>query len=461
MIRQEMKKNTLSGNTFTARAVAVLTAFAMAAVLLAGVFPMIARGETALKYDSRDTAVIVKADNKNVTLRNLDRNKNYTLAITATSRITGPYGKMMTGEMLTRGTIAEVTFMRDLKTLSTLSLYKEAFSYTGVTDFDLGESKGSARIGGATLELPSDTPVITDDGITDIYSVGKWDTISVYGLGHTIESISIDRGHGFISLKNDEDVLGGWIEVGNTVITEISEGMVLTVPEGDYEVVFDSSKLLAKKEVTVESGKETVIDLKEATVEILRQGKVFFDLTPPEARVFVDGQEAGNAQEVVLDYGAHRVDMEAEGYLPLTKYINIGSETARFKFSLEKKPSDTQETKETEAETESSEETEDDWRKVQQKDKDQSQLDSLSGNTLKGSTSLMSGKPTDNTVYIKAPSGATLTLDGKEMGVVPISFPKIVGTHVLTFSKDGAVTHGYTVYFYDDGEDLTYSFPEL
>ena len=54
-----------------------------------------------------------------------------------------------------------------------------------------------------------------------------------------------------------------------------------------------------------------------------------------------------------------------------------------------------------------------------------------------------------------------MTLDGKEMGVVPISFPKVTGTHVLTFSKDNAVTHGYTVYFYDDGEDITYSFPEL
>ncbi len=459
MIRQRMKKSISSGNMRVSKLLCVIAALFPAVLLAAGASPAIVRGETALKYDSRDTAVIVKADKKSVTLRNLDKNRNYTLDITATSRITGAYGGSMTGEMLTRGSLAEVTFMRDLKTLSTLGVCKEAFSYTEVTDFNLGESKGTARIGGATLELPSDTPVITDDGITDIYSVGQWDTISVFGLGHTIESITVDRGHGFISLKNDEDVMGGWIEVGNTVITEVSEGMVLTVPEGDYEVVFDSPRLLAKKEVTVERGKETVIDVKEAKVEILRQGKVVIEVSPEEARLLVDGAEAQNGGEILLDYGPHRVDMEAEGYSPLTKYVNIGSETARFKFSLQKTAAEEKE--ETETETESTEETEDDWRQIKKPETEQGNVNSLSGNTLKGSASLMSGKPTENTVYIKAPSGATLTLDGKEMGVVPISFPKVTGTHVLTFSKDNAVTHGYTVYFYDDGEDITYSFPEL
>ena len=457
MIRQRITKNILSAGTFINKAAAIILACVTALAAAGGTFTLQVRGATVVQYDSSDTAIVVKADRNSVTLRNLDKGRSYTLAITGTSRITGSYGSLMTGEQLVRGALVDVTFMREFKTLSNLTLCREAFSYTGVTDFDLGESRGKARIGGATLELPSDTPVLTEDGVTDIYSVGKWDTISVYGLGHTIESISVDRGHGFISLKNDEDVLGGWIEVGNTVITEVSEGMVLTVPEGDYEVVFDSSKMLAKKKITVERGKETVIDLKEAKVEILRQGKVTVELSPEEAKLFVDGAEALSKEDILMDYGMHRLDMEAEGYVSLTKVINVGSETARFRFSLQKAPTVEPE-KETESEEESSTEAPIEVKKPENANDNEN---SLSGNTLKGSSSLMSGELTENTVYIKEPTGATLTLDGKEMGLVPISFPKVVGTHVLTFSKDGAVTHGYTVYFYDDGEDMTYSFPEL
>ncbi|MCR5303532.1 MAG: hypothetical protein K6E33_03140 [Lachnospiraceae bacterium] len=447
-------------NKFTHKLVAVTMAFVMAVGMMPA--PVSAAGETVVQYDSKDRAIVVKADRDSVTLRNIGKGRNYTLKITGTSRLTGAYGSPMTGEQLERGEIADVTFMRELKTLSTLTMCKDAFAYKEVTDFNLGEAKGTARIGGATLEMPSDTPVLTEDGTTDIYSVGKWDTISVYGVGHTIECISVDRGHGFISLRNDKDVRGGWIEVGNTLITKVTEGMVLTVPEGEYKVTFDSSKMLATKKVTVERDRETVIDLEQAEVEILRQCKVTIAVLPEEAepKLFVDGEEHMTDSEFTLDYGVHRVDMEASGYTPLTKYINLGSQTANFRFTLEKAAAEEEEEEETEEETESSE-PEETKKPETTTPPITGTVNSLSGNVLSGSSSLSSGKLTSNTVYIKAPAGTTLTLDGKELGVVPISFPKVVGTHVLTFSKASAVTHGYTVYFYDDGEDVTYNFPDL
>ena len=52
-------------------------------------------------------------------------------------------------------------------------------------------------------------------------------------------------------------------------------------------------------------------------------------------------------------------------------------------------------------------------------------------------------------------------LDGNYIGVSPVNFKKVTGSHTITLRKNGYQAKSYTIYLYDDGQDITYSFTDL
>ena len=52
-------------------------------------------------------------------------------------------------------------------------------------------------------------------------------------------------------------------------------------------------------------------------------------------------------------------------------------------------------------------------------------------------------------------------MDGNYRGISPVSFKKVTGSHTVTLRKSGYKTKSYTIYLYNDGEDITYSFTDL
>ena len=64
-------------------------------------------------------------------------------------------------------------------------------------------------------------------------------------------------------------------------------------------------------------------------------------------------------------------------------------------------------------------------------------------------------------VYVDAPEGAEVYLDGNYMGIAPCSFRKVAGAHVITLRRTGFDTRSYTVQIDDEEKDITYSFANL
>ena len=64
-------------------------------------------------------------------------------------------------------------------------------------------------------------------------------------------------------------------------------------------------------------------------------------------------------------------------------------------------------------------------------------------------------------VYIDAPEGVEVYLDGNYVGVSPCSFPKSEGAHVLILRKEGYETRSYTLQIDDAEKDMSYSFADL
>ncbi len=292
---------------------------------------------TVGSYDSADTAVVLSTDerNKAVTLINMDTGKQYTLYYDGTTYVQDKYNGPMTISQIKAGDVVDVTFLKGKKQLASIKLSPEAWVYNDVYNYDLTGANKTASIGSQTYALPEEVVVLSEGRRVDKAEVVSQDVVSISGIAHKIYSVSVEKGHGYLSLKNEQPLLGGWIEVGNSVIRQITEDMLLVVPEGTYQVTLSNNGIGCVKNVTIERDKEVVLDVDDIEIPEDKTGKILFNVSPDTAKVSVDGKPVDISKAVELTYGIHRVEATASGYDTLTKHIQVGSEYATISFTLE------------------------------------------------------------------------------------------------------------------------------
>ena len=384
---------------------------------------------TVGSYDSADTAVVLSTDetNKAVTLINMDTGKQYTLYYDGTTYVQDKYDGPMTISQIVPGDVVDVTFLKGKKKLASIKLSPEAWVYDDVYNYDLAGANKTASIGSQLYSMPESVVVLSEGRRVDKAEVVSQDMVTISGIGHKIYSVSVDKGHGYLRLKNDQPLLGGWIEVGNSVIRQITEDMLLVVPEGTYQVTLTNNNISCVKNIAVERNKEVVLDVSDVEIAEDATGKILFNVTPETAKVSVDGKPVDISKAVELSYGIHRVEATASGYDTLTKHIQVGSEYATISFTLEETRKDNGRDSVSENSV-----TRDPWEDTYAP----ADISSISDNTLSSVSDNALGTSNNNKVYVDSPKGVEVYLDGNYVGLSPVRFTKTAGRHEITLRND-------------------------
>lgn len=413
---------------------------------------------TVGSYDSADTAVVLSTDldNKAVSLINMETGKQYTLYYDGTTYVKDKHDGPMTISQIKAGDVVDVTFLKGKKKLASIKRSPEAWVYDDVYNYDLAGANRTASIGSQTYSLPDGVVVLSEGRRVEAGEVVSQDVVAISGIDHKIYSVNVKKGHGYLRLKNDQPLLGGWIEVGNSVIRQITEDMLLTVPEGSYQVALSNNNVGCVKEVTIERDKEVVLDVSDLEIAEDAVGKILFTVEPENAKVSVDGKPVDISKAVELKYGIHQIQAEANGYDTLTRHIQVGSEYATIAFKLEESRKNS---------SVSSNSTTSDripWQDTMDSaGANNLNRDSLSSNTLSSLSENALGTSSNYKVYIDSPKDVEVYLDGNYVGLSPVRFTKTVGRHEITLKKSGYKTKTYTIYLENTRRDETYSFSEL
>lgn len=378
-------------------------------------------------YDSMDTAVLVsKNDDETITFMNIETGKKYTLSYTGATTIWDKYGEAMSMAQLSEGDIVDVKFLKDKKKLADIALNEDTFTYTDVTKYEINELTKTFTIVKEGFQYTEDTVIVSDGQQIEMIDLNEADVLTVQGIGTTIYSISVDKGHGYLKLANDEYFIGGWIEIGSTMIRPITDDMLLVVPEGKYDVLFTNGGNSGTKQVTIGRDEEVTVDIGDIEIKEIQYGSVIFTMKPTDASLYIDGKLVDTSAAISLEYGIHQLIAVADGYDTLTQYIKVGQESAGVSITMEE---------------ESSEDDDDD----EDSDDDEDTVD-ISSNYK---------------VYIDTPEGVEVYLNGNYIGISPVSFAKKPGTHTITLRKNGYVTRSYTIEIDSEEKDVTYSFADL
>lgn len=392
--------------------------------------------ETKAVKSPEDMGIIINVDyeNNNITLGGIEDGEKTIYSYNSGTTAYTKSGSAMSMAQLSAGDIVDITYNTNSYVLEKIQISndKNVWENTKVTSFSVDEAARSMKIGQTLYAYTDNTLIFSQGEKIDISELNKEDQLIVRGYGTKVVSIVVDKGHGYITLSGEQLFIGGYVDVGGRVVKVIEDDMLIIVQEGSYKVEVRNGDYIADKQVEVTRDNNTVVDFSDVAPNVTATGNVRFNIDVDNAVLYVDGVQMSATDVLTLTTGSHKISIVAEGYDDYSDTIEVGTKYQIVDINLKS-------TSETETETEGETETESSTEPV---------TDS-SGDVVSQI----------NDVTVSGPVGGYVYFDGKYMGVAPVTFDMITGSHVISVLYNSQIK-SYSVNLAEGGDDVVYDFTD-
>lgn len=287
------------------------------------------------------------------------------------------------------------------------------------------------------------------------------DILTVRGLGQVVYEIVVTKGHGYITLTNHEDFIGGMITIGSTRVDSVSQEARYMVKEGTYQVAVSNGNYSGMESVTVGRDETAVFDLYEYGSGPISSGWLTIQVDPLGATLYVDGKKTAYTDGLELDYGMYHLEFTEGGYISYeaTVEINQPRQTLLVYLTEAEGTTETEEDGDTTKDPDSGSETEES--PEEEENSETSEDEEPGSSTVLTSVTIRHlgyEYNENNAIYILGPEGAEVQIDGVTIGTAPLDFEKIIGSFVITLiGADGSVQM-HNCLEADNGSDSYYNF---
>lgn len=399
-----------------------------------------------MNVTGNETVAIVENidyDNRLITLYDVLKRERMYLSYTGGTNVTDKYGQIIAMSQIELGTMVDAIYNPELTKLTDMRLSTKAWEYIGVSNLDIDPSLGMMKIASTRYRYYDEIMVLNGEELIPVSELAPQDELTIRGYEETIWSITVTRGHGTVILTEYERFLGAYITIGYESIQQITEGMEITVREGDFNLTVENGNYIATKSITVSRNQVTYATLSDLGPEAPQKGRVTFDITPHGADLIVDGELLSYSNPIELTYGEHSISVSLGGYRSYHGTLVVDSLGKNLRIDL---PENSAQVTPAAQETESDNTQVADYPEEEEPDRWESEDLTIDE---------------EHFVYVQNPIRASVYLNGDFMCIAPGNFPKIIGTHVITFIEEGYQTKSYTIEIADDGLDAYLTYPDL
>lgn len=395
--------------------------------------------------------------NGKVTFKSVQYATETELSFSAGTDVRDKYGDVITLSQVQLGSVVDVVYDANRDKLISMHMTKNELvtEMKSITKAVVDNANNTVSFNGQTYSMTKNVTAFSDNTTIAVNEICPIDQITVWLYNDMVCSMYVELGHGYLKLKDYATYIGGMVEVGYDVIMPVTEDMLLTVPEGEYTLRISKGEDAGTKPVTIVKNQEVVLSLADIAIEPKPSGFVMFKVEPAGAAIYIDGKRVNAEGAVEITYGKHRIQILAEGYKTYSATFNVNYAYKIKEYTLEPENGTTEEEDSDSSSNKKTEST-----KSESDDEEDGDEDDEKASTTESNSS-DDGKETDNKVTISGPAGVTVYLDGEYVGIAPISFTKVVGSHILTLSMSGYLSKSYTVTFVDDGKDITLEYDSL
>ena len=379
--------------------------------------------------------------------------------------IRSKYGSLTYAASLKYGDIVRAEYDTE-GNLARMQLSGEHWELHGVEEFTISE--GMLGVNGTNYKITDATVAYFAGEKIAIGEVRDIDRVELCGKDSEILSIEVIKGHGSIKLVNCTEFQGAKVTFKDE--SHVLEGEpTYLVREGKYTVSVVGEKNAAAAEVTVARNEQVVIDLYEYGGAPVKSAEVRFKITPFSAILKIDGEQVDYyEQDLVLEYGEHKIEAELGGYMTYKAYLNITKPYHTFQIDLPERTVLTEDPDDGDAmpdtgDGENGDGTGDDDT-TENPGLDDGDDTGIGEDSSEDRRFVPIGEAggydydENYSTFLLEPKGAVVLIDGISLGTAPVEFEKILGTYTITLRKDGKEKE-YTVTVEDDGEDVYWKFP--
>lgn len=417
------------------------------------------------KYDTRFLGVVKEVDpiEMKITLYNIENDADILLAFTGGCDITDQYDQIIAMSQMRIGEMVDAYYTEENQKLVKLQISKDSWEYQNVNNLEINKSIKVMQISENKYQYTESLAVTDGNKLLSLMDLNEKDLLTVKGVGGKIHSLIVTKGHGYIRFSGYEAFIGGYLEIGRDIFTNVTDRMLFVVREGQYNVILKNGELQGKKTITVADGQEVIIDMSEYRIEPERVGQAEFYISPEGADLYINENLTEYDEPVVLNFGKYDIRVSMPGYEDWTGVLTVAEAYTPIEINLATKQA-----------------------AVTEQDPGGDEGGTIGDNGAElplytpaptnqtDSSNIVIEDPEatltppvetkedkDHTITIKTPVLTEVYINGTYKGTTPVSFTKLVGDLTITLCKDGHVNRSYSITVDDDKKDVTFSLPGL
>lgn len=388
--------------------------------------------------DVETLAVITNIDEENniIEFYKIDTEEECMYSYNSGTEILTKTGRSISIQSVAKGEVVDVHYDPNSYMVSKIQISDndKVWENGKVTVFSVDDATRSMSVGSSLYYYKDDVYVVSNEERISISELTAEDQLIVKGYGNRVVSVIVDRGHGYLSLKGEDIFVGGLIDIGGSIVKVIEENMLILVPEGTHKVEVRNNNTIAEKHVTITRGEQSVADFSDVAATVTTTGSIKLNINVSDATVYIDNIKREYTSVINLTTGTHSIIAVADGYETFRTAVEIETGHKSMDIILIKESEDEEETTEegsTEEETTTEEPT-------------------VEGETIVSEI---------NDVTVSGPVGGLVYFDSTYMGVAPVTFDMVTGTHVISIIS-GKNINSYTVTLAEGGDDVEYDFTD-
>lgn len=261
--------------------------------------------------------------------------REYVVTFDGTTLIYDRFGGAQTISELTKGDVYELDVDPYTQHLRKMNQSNQVWYYEDVTKYELNLEKDMITVGNTKYELQETVPVYDgEEGFTR-EQIGESDVLTLIGVNKKIVAVEITTAHGNIQFLHTEKFKNGYFVLGNVAAARIEEAHPMSVRAGTYLLQVAGNGQSGSKEITIESGKTTKVDLRQFESDKNKMCVLSFDMVQPDVTVTINGKVVDTTQVLKLKQGTYRIIAKADGYNNWSRLVMLSSDKVKLTINLE------------------------------------------------------------------------------------------------------------------------------
>ncbi len=273
-----------------------------------------------------------------ITLFGVETGTTLMLRYTPGSDVRNSYGKIISTALLRPGLYCSVSYNSEDGTLSSMTLSDRIWCFRRVTKTAIDKDLRKITLSGSIYRYDDSLHVFSDGTPISLDDISTDDVLTICGVGNYMYSIEVTRGHGTLSLLNDEDFIDCRLYYDLEKYTPVTPGMELVLPEGRYDIIIVDGPVEVNESVIINRGKSTTLNLFKYASVALPHGNLHLNVSPSDADIFIDGMYFENPNDIRITYGDHELLISAEDYIDYEGTVSIANADTTVSISLSVDP---------------------------------------------------------------------------------------------------------------------------